>query len=188
IRGSLYAHNRERNPRLKGGTRAIVAGNVLYDWGSACVGVGARGNRRRLAPAEAVLAGNLALAGPATRTALFVKAVDPGARVFLRGNVALEESGRALRLVDDGVEVLSAAPSWAADLPPPDAWAAAEEVLREAGARPARRDPIDARIVRSVIDGTGGLIDSQEQAGGYPRREPSVRRLDVPDGNEARQA
>src|SRR5207247_7237349 len=87
IVGCLYAHNRERNPRLKGGTRAVVAQNVMYNWGSACVGVGARGNREMLAPAEAVIVDNVAIAGPDTRGKVFVKSVDPGGRVFLRGNV-----------------------------------------------------------------------------------------------------
>src|SRR5882724_2970817 len=32
ITGCLYAHNRERNPRLKGATTAIVAANVMYNW------------------------------------------------------------------------------------------------------------------------------------------------------------
>ena len=45
IEGCLYAHNRERNPRLKGGAAAIVRDSVMYNWGSACVGVGARGNQ-----------------------------------------------------------------------------------------------------------------------------------------------
>ncbi len=81
ITGSLYAHNRERNPRVKGGATAIVSGNVMYNWGSACVGVGARGNDRILQPAEVVLTGNVAIAGPDTKATVFVKAVDPGGRV-----------------------------------------------------------------------------------------------------------
>src|SRR5262245_20408817 len=135
ITGCLYAHNRERNPRLKGGTRAVVAGNVMYDWGSACIGVGARGNRKMLAPAEAVVVDNTAIAGPDTRGKVFVKSVDPGGRVCLRGNVV------DLPLADDGVVQLPAIPSWAT-LPP-----APGNVLRNAGSRPSRRDPIDARIV-----------------------------------------
>ncbi len=47
ITGCLYAHNRERNPRLKGGTRAVVDGNVMYNWGSACIGVGNAETGRR---------------------------------------------------------------------------------------------------------------------------------------------
>ena len=182
ITGCLFAHNRERNPRLKGGTTAIVAGNVMYDWSSACVGVGKQGNRQTLQPSETVLVGNVAIAGPDTRTRLFVKSVDPGGRVFLRDNIAIAANGAPIPMTDDGVVELPA-PS-----PPPDIhpWDAAAHVLRSAGSRPAHRDPIDARIVRSVIEGTGSLIDSQQQVGGYPVRTPTTRALVVPDGIDAR--
>jgi hypothetical protein len=182
IVGCLYAHNRERNPRLKGGTTAIVAANVMYDWGSACVGVGKHGNRKELQPSETVLAGNVAIAGPDTHTRLFVKSVDPGGRVFLRENVAVASNGVPIPMTDDGVAPLPAP----ANVPTIHPWDAAAQVLRSAGARPARRDPIDARIVRSVIEGSGKIIDSQEQAGGYPVRTQTTRALSVPDGVDAR--
>jgi len=176
ITGCLFAHNRERNPRLKGGTRTVVAGNVMYNWGSACVGVGARGNRKTLEPAEAVIAGNTAIAGPDTRGKVFVKSNDPGARVYLRNNAT------ALPLADAGVVQLSAPPFPFVEVP-----ADLEGVLRTAGARPARRDPIDARIVQSVRNRDGRIIDSQEEVGGYPVRPATRRALTVPDDAAARQ-
>lgn len=178
IEGCLFAHNRERNPRLKGGSSARVIGNVMYNWGSACVGVGARGNQKMLQPAEAVLAGNVAIAGPDTRGKVFVKSVDPGGKVSMRANVIVSASGSPLTLADEGV-VVSEAPTDARE------WAALPHVLRTAGSRPARRDPIDARIVRSVIDGTGTLINSQEEVGGYPVRAVTRRALVVPKDRKA---
>jgi hypothetical protein len=180
IIGCLYAHNRERNPRLKGGTRTVVAQNVMYDWGNACVGVGAKGNRKMLEPAEAVVVDNVAIPGLSTTSKFLVKSVDPGGRVFLRGNTT------DVPLADDGVVRLSAPPSWAA-VPPPAAGVL-DRVLRTAGSRPAHRDPIDARIVRSVIDRTGRIIDSQEQVGGYPIRPMTRRKLVVPEDAAARAA
>jgi hypothetical protein len=41
-------------------------------------------------------------------------------------------------------------------------------VVRNAGARPWDRDPIDARIVANVIEGRGEVIDSEAEVGGYP--------------------
>lgn len=182
ITGCLYAHNRERNPRLKGGTTAVVTGNVMYNWGAACVGVGKHGNRQTLQPSETILAGNVAIAGPDTRSQVLVKSVDPGGRVFLRDNVALAANGSPIAMKDDGVAELPAPSA----LPRMDPWDAAAHVLRSAGSRPAHRDPIDARIVRSVIDGTGSIIDSQRQVGGYPVRASTKRELTVPDGIDAR--
>ena len=186
IVGCLYAHNRERNPRLKGGTTTLVADTVMYNWGSACVGVGARGNRRILQPAQAVLIGNVAIAGRDTRATLFVKSVDPGAQVFARDNIAVGANGAPLRMNDDGVVPLTAIPEWSPQIASARPWDNLARVLRSAGARPARRDPIDARIVRSVINGDGAIIDSQEQVGGYPVRAPTTRAVVVPDGLEQR--
>lgn len=181
ITGCLYAHNRERNPRLKGGTTSIVAGNVMYNWGAACVGVGKHGNLQTLQPSETVLVGNVAIAGADTRSRFFVKSVDPGGRVFLRDNVAVAANGTSIAMRDDGV-VPMPGPAVPAIRP----WDAAAAVLRTAGARPAHRDPIDARIVRSVIEGGGRIIDSQEQVGGYPVRTPTTRVLSVPDSPDVR--
>jgi len=89
-------------------------------------------------------------------------------------------------MTDTGAEQLPAPPVWSSDIHPSQPWRAVESVLRTAGARPAKRDPIDARIIRSVIDGTGSIIDSQEQVGGYPMRAQSARAVTVPDGSDAR--
>jgi hypothetical protein len=175
ITDSLYAHNHERNPRIKGGATAIVSGNVMYNWESACIGVGARGYEKMLEPAEVVMSGNVAIPGPDTKAKVFVKAVDPGGRVFLRDNIVIDS-----KLMTDGV-VKDARPH-ASSKPDPG------RVLRTAGSRPARRDPIDARIVASVINGTGTIIDSQEQVGGYPQRPSATRVLEVPEGAERRRS
>jgi hypothetical protein len=151
IIGCLYAHNRERNPRLKGGTSTAITDSVMYNWGSTCIGVGARGNKKVLQPAEVVMRGNVAIPGPDTRDPRCVKAVD-GVR---RPAAAMECDG----------------------FPSPSF----KRVLRTVGSRPARRDPIDARIIQSVIDRDGAIIDSQEQVGGYPVRAKTTRALKVPN-------
>ena len=148
ITGCLYAHNRQRNPRLKGGTTSVLTGNVMYDWGDQCVGIGAHGNKRDLAPAETTLIDNVAIAGPSTTSKEMIKHVDPG------GVVHLTEPSHPSEVV--------------------------AHVLRTAGSRPAHRDAIDRRIVQSVIDGTGRIIDSQNDVGGYPVRAETHRALDVP--------
>ena len=184
IIGCLYAHNRERNPRLKGGATALLAQNVMYNWGSACVGMGAKGNDKLLQPAEAVIVGNVAISGADSRSnPVFVRGLDPGAKAYLQDNVAVTATGTPLPLKDDSIVALPFTP-----VPAIDAWASYAQVLRMAGSRPARRDPIDARIVQSVTDRTGRIIDSQEQVGGYPVRASSTRSLTVPVHVTARRA
>jgi hypothetical protein len=174
IEGCVYAHNQERNPRIKGGASAIVLDSVMYNWGSACVGVGVRGNQKMLAPAEVTLAGNVAIAGPNTKGKTFVKSVDPGGRAALRDNLLFGVAAHDDRVVVEEAPIQARTPR-----------IAAERALRSAGARPARRDPIDARIIQSVIDGTGRIIDSQRDAGGYPARAATTRVLEVPKDRRA---
>lgn len=186
IAGNLFAHNRERNPRLKGGVTASVTGNVIYDWGSAAIGVGAKGNLEILEGVRAVIRNNVALAGPDTRGRVLVRAVDPGASVEATGNLGLDAAGRDLQEVDQGITPLPA-PAVAGERPATPAETIAA-VLRGAGSRPAERDAIDRRIVESVIAGTGRIIDSQSQAGGYPVRPETRRPLRLPAGDSARRA
>jgi hypothetical protein len=59
-----------------------------------------------------------------------------------------------------------------------DAYA---QVLAHAGASLPRRDAIDARVVRSVVDRAGSLIDDPSQVGGLPKlaSDPAPEDADV---------
>lgn len=191
IQGNVFASNNERNPRLKGGVTGAVVSNVLYNWGSAAIGVGRRGNREILDGTVAVVANNIAIAGPDTpaKARTLLRSVDPGGSAFLRGNRAFSENGGALAEVDAGVVPLPAAPADLGDVPgPDDAAKVLSTVLSRAGFRPAERDPIDRRIIASILSGEGRIIDSQEAVGGYPVRAATHRALDVPKGGPARRA
>lgn len=78
---------------------------------------------------------------------------------------------------------LSAPPVWPKNFQAKPAATVKENVLKNAGARPWDRDEVDQRIVRQVRAGAGRIINSQEQVGGYPRAEMTVRPLDVPTEN-----
>lgn len=188
IEGNLFASNNERNPRLKGGVVAAVTGNVLYNWGSAAIGVGRRGNREILDGAQAVVTGNVAIPGPDTKSRVLIRAVDPGASVRAGSNLASAAGGKPLSVIGPGIEPLASTPPGLEPGPAQSASETIASVLSHVGARPAERDPIDQRIVASVITGTGRIIDSQEAVGGYPTRTATTRTLTVPDGREARLA
>jgi hypothetical protein len=55
-----------------------------------------------------------------------------------------------------------------------------EQVLRDVGSRPWKRDPIDQRIIDTVLQKTGRIIDSQEEVGGYPKPAMTTRALQPP--------
>nr|MBP6703473.1 hypothetical protein [Vicinamibacteria bacterium] len=166
-----------------------IQGNVIYNWGSAAIGMGARGNRENLDGARAVIRNNVALAGPDSTRRLMVRSVDPGAEVEALNNLARDFKGGDLPLLDAGLGPLKAPlagmPSTKAT---PSAAAILDSVLRGAGSRPAQRDPVDRRIVTTVIEGTGRIIDSQSQVGGYPERPVTRRAVVVPGTGAEREA
>jgi hypothetical protein len=53
-------------------------------------------------------------------------------------------------------------------------------VLASAGARPADRDPVDARVVEQVRTRTGSIPASQSDVGGWPDLAEKRRELTVP--------
>src|SRR5436190_1501248 len=105
---------------------------------------------------------------------VFLEGVDREGSVAMRGNLLC-----GVAEADDGVVRASGGPAGG------DAGANATRALRYAGARAARRDPIDARIVQSIIRGDGHIIDSQNEVGGYPKREATKRALVVPKDRRA---
>lgn len=54
-------------------------------------------------------------------------------------------------------------------------------VLANAGARPADRDPVDARVVKQVRTRTGNIPVSQADVGGWPDLAENRRELTIPD-------
>ena len=57
------------------------------------------------------------------------------------------------------------------DAPPvrtTDAAQALRDVLADVGATRPRRDAVDARVVREVESGSGRIVDSQKDVGGWP--------------------
>ncbi len=188
VLGCLYAHNIERNPRLKGGARAVVVNNVMYDWGGRCVGVGTMGNDVRLIPSEAAVVGNVAIAGPSTSSFFFVYNGDYGAKAYLSDNRLVPRGSATISETNAGVQILSTAPLWPDGLSAGPAAQTYADVLRTAGARPAHRDAIDTRIVDTVIARGGRVIDSQNEVGGYPHPTPTSRSVTVPDSVDARRA
>ncbi|MBI4623317.1 MAG: hypothetical protein HY736_08885 [Verrucomicrobia bacterium] len=89
-------------------------------------------------------------------------------------NLAFDRAGNPVRLITentrDGGKIVERPPRfyWPDGLEPLPVAQVQEHVLRDAGARPWDRDAVDARIVREARAGTGRVINSEQDAGGYP--------------------
>lgn len=184
IVGNLYTSNVERNPVFQPGTSGVVVNNVIANPGqraihahSADPDLGKQGPNSRIA-----VVGNVVLFGEKTKkTAAVFEGTADG---YFKDNEGYNWLGEAIpQLREPVTPTVSEPPVWPEGLKPVSTTAALWYVARFAGARPAERDPIDTRIVQEAITGTAKIIDSQEEVGGYPKLEPTTRKLEVPDKN-----
>ena len=178
---NVFAHNNDRNPVIGMDASAIVTNNLIYDPGHFAV-VLYKG--RRCCPILATVASNTMIPGPATwdstTTLRLTDKVHEDTRIYAVDNGSqVSEIGEAVWATDQPVAVTPLT------LLPADALEA--ELLVTAGARPADRDPVDARIVDQVRARSGGPIDSPADVGGLPELEEFRRPLvlpEAPDGDD----
>ena len=178
---NLYASNVNRNPLFKGGVRGVIVNNFIYNPRSKAV-------HYRLPPGEwtghehvtgqMVIVGNVMNGGPDTSQGVPLLSYDGDGpcEVYLEDNIAVDKSSQEVKLLaavppnGQGREcrLMDGKPLWPEELTAMPASDVKEYVSRNAGARPWDRDEIDKRIVRGALDGTGRIIDSERDVGGYP--------------------
>lgn len=179
IVGNLYAHNYERNPLFKGGVRGMVINNLIYN-------PGARAVHYNLIPEEwygreyqlgrIVMIGNVLRGGPSTHPnlPLFMLGGSGDIEMYEEDNIAVDWAGNPLpkfgRYTTSAAKIIPIPkPKLPTGVAPIPAIQVEESVIRNAGARPWDRDPIDSRIVADTVEGRGEIIDHEDQVGGYPK-------------------
>jgi hypothetical protein len=178
---NLYAHNRSRNPRAGGqNTVADFVNNVIFNAGDR-YGYGGNDNM------DINLIGNFGIDGPNTSSnrSLF-HGGSANTRVFVDDNLMDRNRNGLLDLTPAGSTTLSGTysvnntPVSASNVPvnATDAATAYVQVLSYAGSS-ARRDPIDQRVINTVIRQNGAHIDSQEQVGGWYHPASTTVHLDA---------
>ncbi|MCU4742473.1 hypothetical protein [Natronoglomus mannanivorans] len=182
ILGNLYAHTWSRNPRLKGGTEAMVANNVWYNFEN-----GMRIGDDQDDPNYVNSVGNRYIAGEAAdfdQPIVYTEhdESDPPIHIYLADN----EYDDGYTLIDeDDVWEIEDEPIdeyWPDNFSPMDGDPL-EHALSNAGARPAERIDLEEQVLADVQNGTGEIIDSQDEVGGYPDLPSTTRELEIPDGD-----
>jgi hypothetical protein len=159
ITGNLFAANMFRNPVIARGASAFVGYNLIVDPGENAIHVYSAGAPT---PLKATIVGNVVQAGPdsdSNITAVMLPndmaAKLPDAQIYVKANRAVPgeiTNASGFRLA----QTPPVAPP-AGFTPPTDV---AASVLVRAGARPARRDPVEARIVAAARQGTARIVDA----------------------------
>ena len=181
---NLWAHHNARNPRLGDAygeppwPRFDVRNNVMYNYGAICSGMTG-------GVMEVNYVANAIRPGPDSRRSRppIVMKSDARTTYYISGNLVFGNS----ELTDDNEKFfdrvahagfrlvqLADSPFDVPAIQASDAAVAFEQVLAGAGAICPARDSVDRRIVDEVKNGSGRLIDSQWEVGGWPGY-PSMR-------------
>jgi pectate lyase len=177
IHHCLYAHNRTRNPKptvTDSGDLLFFdfRNNVIYDWGTKA-GYSSDDPTRMV---EMNYVGNYLIAGLSTDVGSRLKAFDAesaGITIYqeenkIDGNVnGVFDGSNTGWAMFDGPYFTHATPYNLPAVTTESADSALVHVLQLGGAFPWQRDIADARLVNGVYTGTGSIIDSVVQVGGY---------------------
>jgi hypothetical protein len=182
---NLYAHNRGRNPRPGNydqqnphdqdpdGLLLDFRNNVIYNWDGSYAGY----NADKVSVTRLNYVGNYLVPGPNSRvTGKAYREGSPYNRGFFSGNYynhAMPDDPWGVVILDDWNEEQIAAYKQAQPFATgPIATQAAPEAFRlvreQGGASLPVRDAVDRRIIEDLARGTGHIIASQEEVGGWP--------------------
>lgn len=179
---NLFASNVERNPQLKGGTWSAVVNNLIYNPGVTSVHYHMTDlwKDRPKVSGRLELTGNVMRHGPDTiaKLALFRFGGSGNLELHAEDNLAFNRAGEPMPAVFEdkryGGRIIPPTVRMRPEgLKPLPAVEVEERVLSQAGARPWDRDAVDERIVRLTREGTGRVIHSELDGGGYPSPMPT---------------
>ncbi len=188
---SVGAHNVDRNPFVKGGSIAVVANNMFYDWGK---DYGARfgSSDSRDWPIAAVFLGNVYVAGPSSPSDSFAVSVHDrlhrDSEIYMNDTLAM-----GVDAYDNEADFDPLVDAPPLDMPSRLTVIRSNDVenvvLADVGARPRDRDAVDARVLDQIRTRKGGVIDSEKEVGGLPQLAENRKVFDEgsdPSGDDDR--
>lgn len=191
---NLWAHCSDRVPRLKAATTTDncieVINNVIYNpeivasgWGPShtsneqgSIHVNYVGNYIKLGPNSGATGYYASVTAPTTGNAV---------QLYLNGNIVFDRSGQevngAVKMLRDS-KYQVATRHQALAVTETSAAQAFADVVAFAGCTLPRRDSVDERVRRDVINGTGKWIDDPSHVDGWPFLTPGTPWIDT-DGD-----
>lgn len=181
----LLAHDGFRNPLVsKGGTHDVV-NNLIYNWEDTAGEVYDPDGNTFLN-----FVGNTYIAGPNSQPSTVEMWVHeqtnigtPNPRLYVKDNFGPHRTNAAAddwslvcfsvsKLASKTFQVATPFKTW--PITTLSAAEATEKVLAGAGATQPSRDPVDTRVVTTVKEKSGKLLDSPKEVGGHPVLDPGA--------------
>jgi hypothetical protein len=188
VLGNVFASAEWRSPRFTNTNLVAILNNLIYGPGRRATQFDSSSASSNGAVMDVV--GNAYKPSADTQCDRPMIAIDskilksrPPTRIFLGDNMVIGSA--------DGCVTENAASPIHAKLRQDRAWSVPQwtltpastlypDILDLAGARPAARNPIDARVIAGIRDGSGRIIDDERSVGGWPRLAATERRNSLP--------
>jgi len=191
---NLYAHHRGRSPRPGNynsysidpdGLIFDFRNNVLYNWGGSYAGYNADTD----SITNMNFVGNFYKEGPNSTNNYAFREQCTFSKAYFQDNWMNGMNPQdpwSLVIFDGFTNTEKAAYKlWSPITVPPvetdDALTAYELVIADAGATFPVRDDVDTRIINDVINGTGRIIDDEDEVGGWPELVSTTPPTDADD-------
>lgn len=189
ILSNLILHNDDRNPHVKGDATALIANNLVYNYGRWPLTV-FDNKLDKSGPSLVSAIKNTFIAGPDSppehSTVLISRTMTDGTVIYLEDNKAKDtdptDPCALATLEDNDSQCISSEPNVMVSplqLLPVDE--VEEHVLSHVGALPNTRDATDTRLVNDVQTRSGKIIDHHRDVGGAPVYSSTTRALSPPD-------
>ena len=188
VLGNVFSTSEWRSPRFTNSNLVAILNNLIYGVGSAATHF----DHSTVSTEGAIMdvVGNAYKPSAETLCEHPMISIDPvlldsvpRTKIFLSDNALIERTEECVientsSPIYDLLERKSAwsVPQW--KLVP--ASTLFPEILESAGARPAARNPIDARVIAGIRDGSGSIIENEMSVGGWPPLPLTNRRNSLP--------
>ena len=190
IINNFFAHNYKRHPRLSNGGLADVRNNIIYN--PAYMGINLWNRQGK--PQEVNIVGNIFMPGPNTNFNKEISFWDPPiyiGKAFIENNIGLngdknrdnwdmvedaksprlpltQEQKDNIRVFEEFANEVTYTKSFE------EMFVFAEKYI---GASLPFRDPVDSRVINDWQNGTGKIINSQNEVGGWPNLSNGLQRM-----------
>lgn len=194
---NVYAHNKSRNPAIYREIQNVnVANNIIYDWGGTASYGGQPHSINCLTfkPCTVNYVNNFYRWGPSSGAEVrnvFYNIENEAPDIskssfYFSGNVfdgvdtITSDNLTGVTNLNNAVILDNPIDLGEYDVPRETALDTYNSILDTVGASIPKRDAIDAKVITDIKNGTGHIINSPKEVGGYITSVPEYRRFEIP--------